>query len=1022
MKKWLDNYGKQENYNDSAVSLPEGFVGMGNNTKGRNYSPAWGGQFAMGGSLPGAVGHMYARIGAPSNGPKGKKTIASAENGKEMQYYQEGLDWQPKTISRNGDVINAQNGTFEEITGIKPVMTTMPVAKSDATRVDKQPLGLNWSIGNTTSPDVVKYNKLKEDNPWGDPYKFLMEWYNNPEIKKRLNSQSAPESPMTESLNQKLYNNYLDWYFAQKEKNKKIAESIYTNDSKEAHKFTNELNKFSEGRYEDLSNTTSGFHTPMDSSVALNSTIDRTKEEMENTAVHELTHATPLDNFYVDYFNKFKPKKPIGTEATYFSEHPEEIYPRIQDLRYQMWRDKKIKPGTKITPKLLEDYNNHSGENLRNYYSPEELSTIMNLVAVNKSNNTISTAKQGGWLDSYNVPKAQDGIFKGFSEEDKKKAQESAIRSRYNTGYVSQDKHLPTISEMEDKKAQSIRKPFVSPGNIHSESTSLGTLDRNQIELSDELANKPKFYTFGNNKSQPQLTQGREQAPIETYLSNQKKAQYVQTHPNTVLGSDNEIVTKNQDRGFENQPLTPNAKRFDKGLDHIMKAIEATGTLAGVGQIGSNLTRLGANALETQIGRNALSKGLKNFTSRINPTLNMLDEAASYVQLDPIGIMGNKLNNKFYNPYTALNVSNNKVTGVKRNLTNSGIEAADLVVGDNNVKNIVSSANVYEDYFKNIQANDKRLQDLLASKTITYDNYLKQSDLYKEELQKGLELGEKLGHGTYGEVFELADNPSKVVKIGSPYGNEWTPELIESLKSIKQNANIAIPEQVEYFKIPSLYKYYGSQAKEVVTMPNLNKVGAQNLNLNKRDRYALFLKQARQLRDKGIKLDVENPENFYFNKEKGVFDIYDVNPGHINNPAAYMRYIKNKTQRRLLDDMMYKKGGVIKDNRGQWDHEGEVTRISGGNITMRPDPTTGKPLTQPLLGISDTGEEQMMYPGEDYEFKGAKYVTEYPKGKLPKKAKNGVNQQDEKTLEHIDQLTNFTNYNKPTKGGWLDKY
>lgn len=45
MKGWLDNY------NDSKVSVPEGFVGMGNDTKGRNYSPAWGGQFEEGGMI-----------------------------------------------------------------------------------------------------------------------------------------------------------------------------------------------------------------------------------------------------------------------------------------------------------------------------------------------------------------------------------------------------------------------------------------------------------------------------------------------------------------------------------------------------------------------------------------------------------------------------------------------------------------------------------------------------------------------------------------------------------------------------------------------------------------------------------------------------------------------------------------------------------------------------------------------------------------------------------------------------------
>jgi len=61
-------------------------------------------EMAMGGSMPGAVGFMYARTNdpAPSNGKYAKKTKASAQNGKEMRYYQEGLDFKPKSISRDG--------------------------------------------------------------------------------------------------------------------------------------------------------------------------------------------------------------------------------------------------------------------------------------------------------------------------------------------------------------------------------------------------------------------------------------------------------------------------------------------------------------------------------------------------------------------------------------------------------------------------------------------------------------------------------------------------------------------------------------------------------------------------------------------------------------------------------------------------------------------------------------------------------------------------------------------------------
>jgi hypothetical protein len=130
---WLDKYADggtmqehQENYNNSSVSMGPGFVGMGNNTKGRNYSPAWGGQFAMGGNVPGSVGFTYARTqGIPSKGPHRNQTDvtdASAQNGAEMSFYQNGLDWTPKNISKNGSVIKDDRGQWThpgEITEIQ---------------------------------------------------------------------------------------------------------------------------------------------------------------------------------------------------------------------------------------------------------------------------------------------------------------------------------------------------------------------------------------------------------------------------------------------------------------------------------------------------------------------------------------------------------------------------------------------------------------------------------------------------------------------------------------------------------------------------------------------------------------------------------------------------------------------------------------------------------------------------------------------------------------------------------------
>ena len=120
--KWLDNYGDDVNPNESQVSLPKGFVGEG--YEAINWkSPAWGGQFQMGGTFPGAVGFSYSRTQspAPSNGKYAKKTLSSAQNGQEMFYYTHGLDWKPKNISQNGSIIKDDNGYWNPDNWGKPV-------------------------------------------------------------------------------------------------------------------------------------------------------------------------------------------------------------------------------------------------------------------------------------------------------------------------------------------------------------------------------------------------------------------------------------------------------------------------------------------------------------------------------------------------------------------------------------------------------------------------------------------------------------------------------------------------------------------------------------------------------------------------------------------------------------------------------------------------------------------------------------------------------------------------------------
>lgn len=61
---------------------------------------------------------------------------------------------------------------------------------------------------------------------------------------------------------------------------------------------------------------------------------------------------------------------------------------------------------------------------------------------------------------------------------------------------------------------------------------------------------------------------------------------------------------------------------------------------------------------------------------------------------------------------------------------------------------------------------------------------------------------------------------------------------------------------------------------------------------------------------------------------------------------------------------------IIYDPKGQYKYPGKITKIPGGDITM-------KGITYPILGVDNLGNSILMMPGEDYKFPGTN-VTEYP--------------------------------------------
>ena len=301
----------------------------------------------------------------------------------------------------------------------------------------------------------------------------------------------------------------------------------------------------------------------------------------------------------------------------------------------------------------------------------------------------------------------------------------------------------------------------------------------------------------------------------------------------------------------------------------------------------------------------------------------------------------------------------------------------------------------------------------IQNKEIKSSEWSKLEEDVEQQLLKEFNLNsETLGRGAFASVYSSAFNPKRAIKLGHPMSNfsEWTPELMESLKSLRtQTDNLAIPKSSAYFEMPNEYEHLGYKPTkhEALLMDNLNlKPNIARDKISKRDRYALFLKQSRQLKEQGIELDAVNLQNFSYNKNKNVFDLYDLNPTKSNEGfnSKYLEYIKRQTTNKLFDNAPLKNGGVIKDDMGQWAHPGEVTEISGNTMA------THGYGDNPLYVVPDVGEPRMVQANTGTQtFPGATKFTEYPM------AKNG-------SLVELNQLTNFTNYNTPQPGGWLDKY
>jgi hypothetical protein len=202
------------------------------------------GDMAMGGSLPGSVGFTYARVAgsAPSNGKYAKKTKASAQNGKEMKFYQEGLDFKPNSIAQDGAIVDPMGQWAHpgEVTIIPGTDITME-------GVDYPVLGIS-DTGDTQmmypgedydfDGDYVTEYPIMKDGGWLSKFDTAQKGKTIP--KPELTSSNIPYTPITLSTNVKAgtkkptvtlssQEEILDEQQRKKNKNKPVVEKKYEN-------------------------------------------------------------------------------------------------------------------------------------------------------------------------------------------------------------------------------------------------------------------------------------------------------------------------------------------------------------------------------------------------------------------------------------------------------------------------------------------------------------------------------------------------------------------------------------------------------------------------------------------------------------------------------------------------------------------------------------------------------------------------------------------------------------------------
>lgn len=635
-------------------------------------------------------------------------------------------------------------------------------------------------------------------------------------------------------------------------------------------------------------------------------------------------------------------------------------------------------------------------------------------------------------LDWYNSPEAADFRSKNIIDSSGKffkyvpKSQNGMEMKYYQEGLDFQPK---TISRdgSDVPKAQTGISSFMPEGlrklptNVAA-STYVAPRQRNIMtaEEAEAAARAQDFYERIEN--QPILQPATR--AINTENTRRKNKQYAQQQGlkyNELTGAVEPLVSANTER------------TMNRAYENIVEPMLEMETIASA----APLVGLGLKTAEPFIrkGLNAASQYAKNKV--INPSLRLVKQTAEEIDRKYIyPLQYKKQISELQNIHNSAAQRYGSGEGAKRLNAVLGIDP--LKMEQPHLTTIPREGSHYESFFNNInidfrQAKKLKNKYLLSPKSIyehEYGHFLqREANRFSDEYANKLKKYEKaLAKYNSSENQKILNAP-----VDDPNSWIYNRSLVQLNPGLKPKPSSA-PTKID--KYANRIYDVNPDTRELQNISYTSINNEKSLKIYENSQYFIrrdleqfaHLREMRQnMIDKGyIKsqydpISAETIAKFVKENPKDrISSFTDVNNPKViaglekifrNLPAAVPPAIGASVATSNFEQK--KKGGEIKkDDMGYWNPEnwGKPVEIDSNEITMQG-------VYEPLLGVSDTGDVQMMYPGEDYTFDGES-VTEYPVARRG----TSVNNADAQPIKKLNQLMDFSNYNKPTKGGWLSKY